>query len=93
MTVTPRPSQGEPSTDDSSPVELLKWILDDHGRAAWALVYALVIVGVMASAVAGAVWMLGSTAVNAITGAVWGGGVGVGGAAALAGRHKRRQSE
>ena len=86
MTVTPRPWEGEPPAGSNTPVELLKWILDDHGRAAWTLVFTLVGVG----AASALMWVLGPAAVNVIISALLGGGVGAGGAAALAGRRRRR---
>jgi hypothetical protein len=60
LTVTPRPWDGELPTGSDTPAELLKWILDDHGRAAWALVFTLIGVGT-ATAI---VWVLGPAALT-----------------------------
>jgi hypothetical protein len=88
LTVTPQPWEGEPPTGGSTtPVELFKWILDDHGRAAWVLVYTLI--GVAAGMAL--VWVLGPAAVNVIISGLLGGGVGAGGAAAITTKRKRRR--
>lgn len=76
MTATPHSSDGVPPTSGSPPVELLKWILDNNGRATWALAYTLVVVG----GVLAGVWLLGPTAVNVVFSSLLGGGAGVGGA-------------
>jgi hypothetical protein len=82
MTVTPHTADGE--TPSSTPVELLKWILGDNGRAAWALVFTTTILG----SVLGGVWLLGPTAINVLFSSLLGGGAGLGGAV-LANRQRR----
>ena len=76
MTVTSHSTDREPPTPSSAAVELLKWVLDDNRRAAWALIYTLTVVG----SVLAVIWLLGPTTVNVVFSSVLGGGAGVGGA-------------